>query len=842
MDPDGFETSLAGLLDTTGFGLSSDLGVVDAFGAVLKKASGLSEIEDTKQRAAVLEQRRCLLLAIIGSTTSSNKALEKIVDNGYLSSVKTWLDDALANRVGGIDLLLHLLSNIVDLPVNKATVKESGMGKAIGTIEKHSICKGTPNESAISDRVSSIKDAWQASVKARKSQAGAASSSTVASASGSKREAAAESSSPTATKRAKATTPGAPSSSFSSLIKRVSSSSSTSAAKKIDTSGAKASSPSRSSSNSDSAGKKKSSSSNRVKWADHFGGELEAARFIEGEEIVASETPVSTPNSVSWTDRKKRDRAREKELLASVKKVKLLDDEDDDQAAPPAPSPPSFSATIKTNMSWVLPAPLPLRTDVSKPVLNSPESSAQTERARIVTPVQYLTDLDVPSNPAPLSDVEQALDMTSQSSAVVESIPFFVPQQPEPTPSPAPSPVAAPAPAASFYGSDNSVLLGTQPQSASSVGATPELLQALGLPMFLVGQDVQALQTLASSPGLLSNMLDSSGMYDQNRVLSLVRTLSGTSAHTDSSSMYNSAQSGPYGSSSHSPYNSSPPFVGGSSGGGGPRSKSDEGNLHLAGYGPGTTQADIITLFLPYVKVDEVVMKGTFAFVNTSDPPGAQRAKESLQGALLNGTPVRINPAQRKARDSSSFAQPSTSAYGPSAGTPTHNVSQATGMTSNMPFHGGPPPQRQPPTQPPPPPPPAGGPGPGIYPNVEHVRDDRGNPATKNLFVAGYGQGTNEQQIRDTFNQHCQVVGVVLKGNFTFVNTAHKAEAVKAREMLQGQSINGGVLRINFAKETGRLGTSFDLTYNERSGPNAGRGAGPPGRGPDPHSYYGRGH
>ena len=37
-----------------------------------------------------------------------------------------------------------------------------------------------------------------------------------------------------------------------------------------------------------------------------------------------------------------------------------------------------------------------------------------------------------------------------------------------------------------------------------------------------------------------------------------------------------------------------------------------EGNLHLSGYGPSTTQADIITLFGPYVQVDEVVMKGTF--------------------------------------------------------------------------------------------------------------------------------------------------------------------------------------------------------------------------------------
>lgn len=69
---------------------------------------------------------------------------------------------------GGVDLLLHLLTNIKDLPVTKTIVKQSGMGKAIGSIEKHSICAGTPNETAIMDRVHGIKSAWNSSVKARK--------------------------------------------------------------------------------------------------------------------------------------------------------------------------------------------------------------------------------------------------------------------------------------------------------------------------------------------------------------------------------------------------------------------------------------------------------------------------------------------------------------------------------------------------------------------------------------------------------------------------------------------------------------------------------------------------
>ena len=115
--------------------------------------------------------------------------------------------------------------------------------------------------------------------------------------------------------------------------------------------------------------------------------------------------------------------------------------------------------------------------------------------------------------------------------------------------------------------------------------------------------------------------------------------------------------------------------------------------------------------------------------------------------------------------------------------------------------------------------------------NVNDVRDDRGNPATKNLFVAGYGPGTSEPQLREVFGQYATVVGVVTKGTFAFVNTSDRGAAVRAREALSGTVVNGGALRINFAKETGRLGTSFDLTY----GPGSGGGGGGA-------SHYGRGY
>ncbi len=63
-----------------------------------------------------------------------------------------------------------------------------------------------------------------------------------------------------------------------------------------------------------------------------------------------------------------------------------------------------------------------------------------------------------------------------------------------------------------------------------------------------------------------------------------------------------------------------------------------------------------------------------------------------------------------------------------------------------------------------------------------------------------------------------------MKGTFAFVNTSDKDAAVLAREALMGLPLNGGPLRINFAKESGRLGTSFDQTYGPSGGgPSHGR-------------------
>ena len=64
--------------------------------------------------------------------------------------------------------MLHLLSNISSLPVTKEMVTSSKLGKAVAGVEKHKICVGSMNESAIKDRVSRVKEQWSASVKKMK--------------------------------------------------------------------------------------------------------------------------------------------------------------------------------------------------------------------------------------------------------------------------------------------------------------------------------------------------------------------------------------------------------------------------------------------------------------------------------------------------------------------------------------------------------------------------------------------------------------------------------------------------------------------------------------------------
>lgn len=434
-------------------------------------------------------------------------------------------------------------------------------------------------------------------------------------------------------------------------------------------------------------------------------------------------------------------------MLARSKKAKtpVVDDDKEEQ----------LNAMAMLAM-WKPPQPLPEDT-VNPPIhVDSSEVAVQTNRMSAIPAARYADESQVPISPSLLDEVEKALELTSRNTAAATEIPFFTPQAPPPIDflaSLPPPPVAQAFPPPPI-----------QPPVSASSEATLETVLMMGLPLFLVGQNVQALQTLQASPGLLNAYKDSNGVYNQAGLISLVHTLTQNAAPQAIQNPYAAYQPMSFAQPPQHQF----PQPGASHTGAGYRGDQNSGdaNMHLSGYGPTTTVEDIINLFSPYVHVIEVVTKERFSFVNTNDNEGAKRAREALNGALLGGTPCRINPATRKSKNPNHT--PGASSTGSTL--PRNALGQV---------------------------------------DYDQVRDDRGNAATKNLFVAGYGPGTTDQQLRDIVSPYATVLSVTNKGTFAFVNTDSKESAILARASLTGQQLGGSVLRINFAKETGRLGTSF---------------------------------
>jgi len=142
----------------------------------------------------VAERRRSIILAIVAKTPSSNMALRKILENGFLINVRIWLSEALAGSIGknrkywnlcfscvvlliawlallnsgGIDFLLHLVSSVTFLPVTKDMVASSKMGKTVVQAEKSKRFADSPNLEILKQRVERLKDEWTKSVKFNK--------------------------------------------------------------------------------------------------------------------------------------------------------------------------------------------------------------------------------------------------------------------------------------------------------------------------------------------------------------------------------------------------------------------------------------------------------------------------------------------------------------------------------------------------------------------------------------------------------------------------------------------------------------------------------------------------
>lgn len=72
-------------------------------------ASNASDVPGDKDtQTAILVQRRAIILAIVGATPSSSSSLALILRNGYLNSIKSWLDDILSGSVGEYNWPVHI--------------------------------------------------------------------------------------------------------------------------------------------------------------------------------------------------------------------------------------------------------------------------------------------------------------------------------------------------------------------------------------------------------------------------------------------------------------------------------------------------------------------------------------------------------------------------------------------------------------------------------------------------------------------------------------------------------------------------------------------------------------
>lgn len=77
-----------------------------------------------------------------------------------------------------------------------------------------------------------------------------------------------------------------------------------------------------------------------------------------------------------------------------------------------------------------------------------------------------------------------------------------------------------------------------------------------------------------------------------------------------------------------------------------------------------------------------------------------------------------------------------------------------------------------------------------------------GSTPSRNLYVSGFGAQTSAQEIKDMFAEYCEVIDVIVKGKFAFVNTMSMEGAAAALQKLQGVSLGGSTIRVRWARHS----------------------------------------
>ena len=266
--------------------------------------------------------------------------------------------------------------------------------------------------------------------------------------------------------------------------------------------------------------------------------------------------------------------------------------------------------------------------DIPPIAVKSNEMKIQPNRMSTTPAVRYSSENEVPDSPTLLSEFEKASDLSSRNSSAPQNIPFFTPSAGS----------VSPSAGTAYNGNVSNNFAQTfpppvQPNMNPPSEATLETVLMMGLPLFLVGSNLQALQTLVSNPGLLASFKDMNGVYKQPELINLVQTLTQnlvpqasqpnlmpgytvpnpmynavanqmhtaavTPGHTAATTPMHTAATVPTHAAVAAPVNNSfaqpqPTQQQGSRGGYRGDQNDGEANLHLSGYGPTTSNADII--------------------------------------------------------------------------------------------------------------------------------------------------------------------------------------------------------------------------------------------------------
>lgn len=108
---------------------------------------------DTTSKLASLEQRRCILLAIMGSTAPDNVGLKRSLERGLLTAVRLWLDEILSGKVGK---LLVVSIDCVGAPSNSRFYRRWGRLAAFLAIEH----QWAPSDKGHGKRLRPWKENW----------------------------------------------------------------------------------------------------------------------------------------------------------------------------------------------------------------------------------------------------------------------------------------------------------------------------------------------------------------------------------------------------------------------------------------------------------------------------------------------------------------------------------------------------------------------------------------------------------------------------------------------------------------------------------------------------------